>query len=167
MSRRIYKVIVGWVIMIWLLTACSSQTRYHQFRHINERGWKLTDTVSLEVPLTDSLHSHLLTLQLRHTTRYPYRNLQMGVQVISPDSQFTKTRQFSAILIDEHGDWLGSGQSGLYNFDIGEMLLAPSSPGNWHIRIFQSMDDISLPGIHDVGIEISALPAGINAQEYK
>lgn len=167
MVRHCYKAIICWVILIWLLTACDSQTRYHQFRHIDKKGWQMKDTVTLEVPLSDSLQSHLLKLQIRHTTRYPYKNIIIGLQAFSPDMQFTKTAQFSAILMDDKGNWISSGQGGLYLLDMGEMLLAPSIPGNWHINVFHAMGDTLLPGIHDIGIEVSALSASVNTQENK
>ena len=167
MSLRVYKAIVCWMLISWLLAACNSQTVYHQFRYIGENGWRLTDTISFEVPLQDSLHSHLLTLQLRHTAHFPYKNIVIGVQAWSPDSLFTQTQQFSARLMDEQNNWSSSGQGGFYQLDMGKMKLNASLPGNWHVHIFQLMGDSLLPGIHDIGIEVSVLPTGIYTQENK
>ena len=166
MGLRFYKAIV-YLVMSWLLTACNNQTCYHQFRHINELGWQLTDTLSFEVPLTDSLHSYLLTLQIRHTAHYPYKNIRIGLQAISPDSLIMKTEYYSVKLMNEEGFWISSGQGGFYHLNLGEMLLAHSISGAWHINIFQAIGDSILPGIHDLGIEVSTLPTGINTKENK
>lgn len=167
MGLRLFKAIVCCMIMNWLLTACNSQIRYHQFRHIDEQGWLQTDTLNFEVPLPDSLHSHLLTLQLRHTAHFPYKNIRIGLQATSPDSLFTKTEYFNVKLMDEQGYWISSGQGGLNHLNMGEMQLAPSISGNWHINIFQAMGDSTLPGIHDLGIEISTFPSSIYTQKNK
>ncbi len=167
MNYRLFKAFVYYVLMVWLLVACNSQTRYHQFRHIDEQRWSHADTIRFDVPLTDSLHNHKITLQLRHTARYPYKNLNVGLQAISPDSQYTKTDRFNVKLIDEEGNWISSGQGGFYNLNIGEMQLMPSIVGDWHINIFQEMGDSILSGIHDLGIEVSVLPTSIYSQENK
>lgn len=167
MSLRNYKATVRWMVISWLLAACNSQTVYHQFRYIDENGWRVTDTISLEVPLQDSLRSHLLTLQLRHTAHFPYKNIVIGLQAWSPDSLFTQAQQFSVRLMDEQNNWSSSGQGGFFQLDMGEMQLKPSPPGNWHFHIFQLMGDSLLPGIHDIGIKVSALPTGIYTQEDK
>lgn len=167
MILRNYKATVCWMVISWLLAACNSQTVYHQFRYIDENGWRVTDTISLEVPLQDSLRSHLLTLQLRHTAHFPYKNIVIGLQAWSPDSLFTQAQQFSVRLMDEQNNWSSSGQGGFFQLDMGEMQLKPSPPGNWHFHIFQLMGDSLLPGIHDIGIKVSTLPAGIYTQEDK
>ena len=170
MGLRKYNSIVYWVTMIWLLSACNSQTRYHQFRSIDKEEWRQTDTLSFDVPLNDTFLNHTLKLQLRHTARFPYKNLSIGMQVFSPDSQFTKTDKFNIHLMNDEGFWVGGGQGGLYQMNMGEMRLPLTISGTWHIHLFHAMDDSILVGIHDVGIEISALPASpasIYSQENK
>lgn len=167
MRLRQHKEFALLMIISWLLIACNSQTLYHQFRPVEEDGWSPTDTIGFEVPLTDSLHQHTLMLQLRHTARYPYKNLKIGLEAISPDSQLIPTTPFSVQLMDEQGYWKGSGQSGFYQIDMGTMLLPSMPPGTWHIKLFQQMGDSLLPGIHDLGIEISNLPTSIHAKKNK
>ncbi len=167
MNYRLFKAFVYYMIMCWLLTACNSQTRYHQFRYINNQRWSLSDTIKLDVPLTDSLHNHQLTIQLRHTAHYPYKNLSINLLILSPDSLYTKKESFSVNLIDEEGNWISRGQGGLYHLNLGETLLPPSIRGDWHISIIQAMGDSILPGIHDLGIEVSVLPTSIYSQEDK
>ena len=164
---RKYKTIICWMVTIWLMTACDSQTRYHQFRHINEEGWRKADTIDFEVPLQDSLQSHTMKLQLRHTSRYPYKDLHIAIRILSHDSQYNQTALFNAMLMREQGYWKGKGQGGLYQTDIGETQLPPSHRGNWHIMVYHAMDDSLLVGIHDIGVEVSALTPGINSQENK
>lgn len=117
--------------------------------------------------MTDSLHNHQLTIQLRHTAHYPYKNLSINLLVLSPDSLYTKKESFSVNLIDEEGNWISRGQGGLYHLNLGETLLPPSIRGDWHISIIQAMGDSILPGIHDLGIEVSVLPTSIYSQEDK
>ncbi|MCR4764826.1 MAG: gliding motility lipoprotein GldH [Bacteroidaceae bacterium] len=155
------------MVMIWLLSACNSQTRYHQFRPVAEDGWSPTDTIEFEVPLTDSLQQHTLVLQLRYTSRYPYKDLHLGLQAISPDSLVCVSERFHASLMDKQGYWAGSGHSGLYLLTAGHTPLPPAKPGTWHIKLFQLMGDSLLIGIHDVGIEISNLPTSIHTKENK
>jgi gliding motility-associated lipoprotein GldH len=155
------------MMVVWLLASCNSQTRYHQFRHINQGKWWQGDTVRFDIPLSDSLQRHELTLQLRHTSEYPYSDLAIGMQYFSPDSQLTRTTQYNIQLTAPKGYWIGSGQGGIYQLNIAQTILPPTSAGTWHVNVFHAMSDSILLGVHDVGIKISALPAGINTQKDK
>ena len=73
MNYRLFKAFVYYVLMVWLLDACNSQTRYHQFRHIDEQRWSHAETIRFDVPLTDSLHNHKITLYISRLTIYKDR----------------------------------------------------------------------------------------------
>lgn len=148
------RVAIYGMMMVWLLASCNSQTRYHQFRHIDQAAWRQSDTLSFDIPLTDSLLTHELTLQLRHTSRYRYRDLSIGLVVLSPDSQVAKTMSYNVPLVNQDGYWIGSGQGGLYQMDIGQAVLPRSSAGTWHVYAFHTMSDSILVGVNDIGVKV-------------
>ena len=146
--------IVYGLIVLWLLASCNSQTRSHQFRHFDQEAWYQDDTVRFEIPLTDSLTNHELTLQLRHTSQYPYQNLAIGIEILSPDSQVTRTMNINEELTDQEGYWKGSGLGGLYQLNIGQTTLPKAKAGTWLVHIFHTMSDSILIGVNDIGVRV-------------
>ena len=142
------------MILVWLLASCNSQIRYHQFQHINNEAWQLGDTVIFDIPLTDSIKCHELTLQLRHTSKYPYLDLAIGMVIFSPDSQVTESLNYNKKLVDQEGYWIGNGQGGFYQIDIGETSLPQTKSGTWHFHIFHTMNDSILIGVNDIGVRV-------------
>ena len=142
------------MILVWLLASCNSQIRYHQFQHIEHEKWRVGDTLIFDIPLTDSIKSHELTLQLRHTSRYPYTDLAFGIEILSPDSLVTESLNFDAKLVDKNGYWIGIGKGGFFQTDIGQASLPQAKAGTWHVHIFHTMRDSILTGVNDIGIKV-------------
>lgn len=144
-----------YIVMLLLACACTTQTRYYQYRPVNDKAWHQSDTISFDVQLDDSIHSHQLEVGMRYTKQYPYQNFKIGVIVLSSDSQFLSTQNIVYQITDEAGNYLGSGQNSLYQLTSNPIILSPFAHGSCIILLNQRMNDSIISGIHDVGIKIS------------
>ena len=132
-------------LVLLLITSCTGHNRFHSYLPIDRNGWKRTDTLCFHAIPTDTNESSLeISLGIRHTHRYPYRDIWL---VIEKDTLHIE-------LADEQGRWKGKG--------IGDMRLIQQettisttdmdSCGTIHIHHIMQHDP--LPGISDIGIEV-------------
>lgn len=63
------------VVIVLSLGACETNTAYHSYQHIPERGWAKDDTLFFPFPVTDSVSSYQFTVEVRNYDNYPYQDL--------------------------------------------------------------------------------------------
>ena len=89
--------------------------------------------------------------------------------ILSPDSQVTESLNFNKKLVDKEGYWIGNGQGGFYQTDIGQTSLPQTKAGTWHVHIFHTMSDSILTGVNDIGVRVMShepKQRAINKKDY-
>lgn len=167
------------------LTACGigeEGTVYHQFRSIPLEGWGKEDTLLFDVAVPDSQTDYLLTVEVRHTVEYSYRNLDLCLlHSACPADSTGRSPQEEAdtlrlMLADEKGLWNGKGWGGLYQTAFPARNVSVTVRGTYRFRLIYNFSDTTLHGLSDIGIRLQrtqgatashqhASPSGINAQE--
>ncbi len=143
------------LLSLILLTACDSDTMYHSFLHVSKEGWKKSDTLTFKAPITDSLATYRISVEVRNRIDYPYRNLCLFISHNTQDSTVFVTDTIQYSLADESGKWLGTGVGNLYQSVCSSYtFIAPRRSGNLIFKLSHGMKDNVLIGINDVGIEI-------------
>jgi gliding motility-associated lipoprotein GldH len=72
---------------------------------------------AFEFDVEDSLSEYNFTVNVRHRANYPYQNMWLFVQQISPDSSIVNdTIEF--YLADNRGKWLGKGIGAVYTMPV-------------------------------------------------
>lgn len=138
-----------------LLSACDKQTVYHSFQSLPIEGWLREDTLTFDVPVTDSLTTYKLSLEVRNRSNYPYQNLPLSICHIDADSIATPADTVQLILADKEGIWKGDGWGGLYQTAISAGSIRIGKPGTYHLKVTYTLPDESLRGINDVGIKLT------------
>lgn len=100
----------GLTLLAW---GCSAPDNdYSAFSTVDPDGWEYGHTFVYRPEIADSLAEGTLSLMVRHSNDYPYRNLWLEVsyQHMDPDSTITFRRDtVNFPLADLYGNWLGSG----------------------------------------------------------
>ena len=75
-----------------LLTACNEHTVYHSYQSLPNKGWGKSDTLSFQVPITDSVPTTLrLFAEVRNSIEYPYHDLHLFISQNLQDSTVWRT----------------------------------------------------------------------------
>lgn len=145
------------------LASCATDTLYHHYEATGENGWERTDTLCFHLPHLPG-HRHVgLEIGIRHRSNYPYKDLWLALS--RPLSPHLPADTFHLYLADSTGQWSGSGIAGFaYQYEL-PLLPYALNDNDTVLHITHLMRKECLEGICDVGVRLSALPSGINAQK--
>jgi gliding motility-associated lipoprotein GldH len=145
------------IVLFCLLLAtvsCKFSSVYEKANDIKDGDWSKTQTIVFDVPITDTVSGHDIYFTLRNTNDYPYVNLFLFVNTISPKGAMKKdTVEFT--LADDKGKWLGKGVGDVFSTESGfkRNIRFPYS-GTYRIEIIQAMRDDVLKGVLDIGVKV-------------
>ncbi len=128
------------------------------FAIVPDQKWAYGDTLrSSDIADTTLTHtlSHSLTLALRHTNDYPYRNIWIETVYCTADS-LTHTDTLSIELCDSYGRWLGKGIGDLFQQEATVAADVALLPGS-EIAVRHIMRVDTLRGIERIGLFYSPL----------
>ena len=138
-----------------LLTACNEHTVYHSYQSLPNKGWGKSDTLSFQVPITDSVPTTLrLFAEVRNSIEYPYHDLHLFISQNLQDSTVWRTDTIAFRLADSTGRWTGHGWGSIYQSETFITSVRPLHPANYTIKIMSGMKNEKLQGLSDVGIRI-------------
>lgn len=140
--------------LLLLLTACRNNRIIDEFRTMEAEIWHSADTLHFPFTITDTAAEHRLIVGLRNTSRYPYSNMFIFMNTLSPEGIIRRdTLEF--LLADKYGTWLGRGSGRIRDsrFLINDRVVFPAS-GHWNIILEHGMRDLELQGISDVGLRL-------------
>ena len=88
------------------VTPDEARLGYSDFATLPDYGWRYDDTVTFVTPSAQGE----MRVALRHSTRYPYRNVWLEVTRLAPDSGASPLRDTIELeLADPFGLWKGTG----------------------------------------------------------
>ena len=138
-----------------LLTACNENTVYHSYQSLPDEGWGKSDTLSFQIPMTDSIPTTLrLFAEVRNRIEYPYHDLHLFISQNLQDSTVWRTDTIAFSLADSTGRWTGHGWGSIYQSETFIKSVLPLRSGNYTIKVINGMKDEKLQGLSDVGIRI-------------
>lgn len=149
--NRQWVVAAAIVTIIMLLHSCSESTAYYHFEHVDAAGWEMSDPIVFALP--KQLHgTYHMTLCVRTTHQYPYRNLALRLTQRQKDDE--KSANVQLTIVDKQGH--AEGQRGIAitetTVDMGTIKLDSIRPSS--IVIGHAMHREDLPGITDIGIRL-------------
>lgn len=152
------------LLLAGLLVAvsCDGNLVYSEYRATDGGNWGKEESMHFEFNLSDSISRHDVFINIRNDDRFPYSNLFLIATLNFPNGQVVKdTLEYEMAYPD--GRWMGKGAGsikenklwykekiifplkGVYTFDLEHAM-----------RRNGSVEGVeSLPGITDVGLEIS------------
>lgn len=152
--QQIKRSIFVLIVVISGLVSCGRQPVYNEFNLIDLTGWSVDSTSVFKINMEDTTGGYDLTLQIRHTSAYPYQNLWLFVEQLSPDSQFVRDT-ISCNLADHTGKWLGTGTGSVFLYSIPlKVRNRFDKPGTYQYAVVHGMRDEILKGIQAIGLKL-------------
>ena len=139
------------------VASCGRLPVYSHYEHISSDSWRRDDTISFTAIVADSADYHL-TLGLRATNAYPYTQLKVNANILTPHTSHLSphTSHLTPLTIDitnAEGEMQGRGNNiRHYTVPIGDITLSRND--TLTVSIHHAMSRFSLPGIIDVGLTV-------------
>ena len=143
------------VLLLVLLSACTG-TLYHRFYPVENGLWAKTDT--LEYVFSGGQagdNAYCINADVRLRASYKYKDLLMGVEVVTPDDSLLVVDTLVCNVHDDFGRRAGATAGVLYQLSSSPTLVNPVTADSLVIRLSHIMDCDTLDGVTDVGIRIS------------
>jgi gliding motility-associated lipoprotein GldH len=135
--------------------SCGKKPVYNEFRMIPAEGWQVKDYCDYEVELNDTTQLFNLYVNIRHAGNYPYQNLWLFVERMSPDSTVEKDT-LECDLTDYSGKWLGEGSGSVYLLKVPFQQQKIELQGKYIFKIAHGMREEVLTGVHAIGLRIES-----------
>lgn len=142
------------VSLLTLFTACSNNDVYFQYKAIPSAGWNKDSLCTFDIDVNDTNAIFNLYVNVRNRGEYPYQNLWLFLQKMSPDSVIVKD-SIELYLADQRGKWLGSGLGSVLEMPVlYKQNIQFDQKGTYRFQIRQGMRDSVLIGINDIGMRL-------------
>lgn len=139
--------------MAVLFAACETNVVYSNYEHAAIGGWEKNEPLTFSVDSLKTAGTYSMTLGMRISDAYPFRNLHMVIeQTVFPGKRVI-TDTITCNVMDKRGTMLGHGVS-LYQYDLPIRKCDYQKGDSLHIKVRHNMKREILPGIADVGITI-------------
>lgn len=146
------------VLVLSLFISCDmGHVAFEQNVPIANGNWSKDHTISITIPVQDTLQYYNLQLYLRNNNNYAYSNIYMFVNVIAPTgAKVVDTVHY--LMANDNGEWLGKGGTQLWDnrFPFRSNIKF-ATKGNYQFEIRHGMRDDELEGITDVGLRMVEL----------
>lgn len=150
-------VLVVATAVMFMMSSCRQRPLSQaDYVHLPDAGWLRNAPLTFTPHYADSSETYSLSMSVRHTNAYPFRNLALVVDIIDVDSIVTR-RFVDMRLADEYGNWKGGGFGTLYQDTV---MIAPivAPDDACTIVIWQAMQGCdTLTGLTDVGLFVRPL----------
>ncbi len=142
------------LITFILFISCNSKNIFTATEEIPDNSWSSYNKPVFTARISDTLQACNISITLRNTSEYPFRNIFFFVTTTSPKGLSIKdTVEYK--ITDESGRWLGKGLGDIHDLTLPfKTNIQFPLPGSYHFRIEHGMRTDNLKGIMDVGIRI-------------
>jgi gliding motility-associated lipoprotein GldH len=145
------------ITLFLLLTGCNRDVLYTDSVIIPSEVWTLENIPEFTPEMTDTASICNIFLTIRTGTSYPFRNIWLFVNTISPSGKsITDTLQY--MLADEKGHWYGKGLGDIHELDLPfRSGVFFREKGTYTFRVRHGMRSENLQGVYDLGLRISRI----------
>ncbi len=141
------------VFIACILTSCNDYCVYNQCNDIDSHAWHKDSIQAFSPAINDTIGQYNVLITVRHDTEYPYQNLWLFVESISPDGIDVKDT-VECYLADNRGKFLGDGIS-IYEMPVLYMRkIKFPKQGVYKFEIQQGMRDTILTGVRNICLSI-------------
>lgn len=141
-------------IVSYILLSCQAENTHFEDMERIDNNWKKIDTKSFSIPILSKDGKYDLQLIIRNNNQYPYRNLYIFTEIISPKGEsLIDTLEYQ--LADITGKWLGSGMGEIkQNTLIYKENISLQDTGKYKVNISHAMRENNLKGIEDISLMV-------------
>lgn len=136
------------------LSSCYKNKVYNNYHHTQIAGWEKNDTLYFDIPPLTRPGTYAMRLGLRTNNAYPFMGLSLIVESTVYPGKAERSDTLNCSLVDSNGNVKGQGVS-FYQFNYHVTTLQLHSGDSLHVMVRHDMKREILPGISDVGIELT------------
>ncbi|MFN8294751.1 MAG: gliding motility lipoprotein GldH [Chitinophagales bacterium] len=138
-------------LSIIFLSACEQQHFYNEFKTVDIKAWKSTDTLYFPIKIDQDNKNYQYALSIRHSKEYEFSNLWLKIFIKGNGTDTSFRYEIPLFKID--GKPYGKNSGSLCTQTIPLKTTLPlNKKGEYKISIVQLMRKDPLDGISDVGI---------------
>lgn len=140
--------------MIIGLISCHKGFVFSQFKEIGSTGLGKGDRLLFNVEVPDSSRCYDVNIIIRHVSTYPYKDIHLLVEEHIPGISTNSYKKVKAQIFgrEKSANLPGWSNIGVTVIPYQRGKTFPHAKGT--IQIKQNMEDASLPGILEVGVEV-------------
>lgn len=146
MNKVIYLFIAMFVM------SCSTLDIFEKSKSFPTQTWDSKDSVNFKFEITDTSNYYNFYFVLRHHEKYPYKNIWLSLNVVSPKDTSNFKREFT---LADNSKWLGATTDDITDH---RMIFNPQpiklKKGTYSFTIKQIMRENPLPYIFSAGIRV-------------
>jgi gliding motility-associated lipoprotein GldH len=149
--------ILSLILLSLLFAGCSGNDVFFSYKTLQASGWNKDSLVIFDIPVNDTTAFYNIYVNIRNRGEYPYQNLWLFLNRISPDSVQTND-SIECYLADVRGKWLGSGIGPIKEMPVlYQQQVRFRKAGVYHFKIAHGMRDSILTGINDIGMRVEKI----------
>jgi gliding motility-associated lipoprotein GldH len=138
-----------------IFASCTTLDVFEKSTPFPSQNWNSNNAVSVDFAVTDTNSLHNFYLVLRHTEKYPYKNIWLQLTIKSPNDTSVIKREFT---LADNSKWLGATIDDITDHRI---MFNPQpiklKKGNYNFTIKQIMRENPLPHILSAGIRVQKI----------
>ncbi len=144
-------------VFVFMFISCDSNRVYQKYIKIDNYIWDADESIEFEFDIEDTVSIHNLYVNVRHSGRYPFRNLWLFISSTAPNGM-TEIDTLECTFADKSGKWLGDGSGDLWdNKFLWKQFVRFPMQGTYSVKYKQGMRIHFLPGILDVGFRVEKI----------
>lgn len=146
--------LIFYSVILFSMMSCQNNDVFSQYSSVPVNGWNKDSAFNFNVHISDVQLRYNVYVNVRNRGEYPYQNMWLFLEKMSPDSTITKDT-INFYLADQRGKWLGSGVGQSFEMPVlYQQNISFPKQGTYRYRIFQGMRDTILVGVNDIGIRV-------------
>lgn len=141
------------LILLFAFTSCKQKHFYSEFKTVNIKEWKSTDTLAYAVNIKEENKNYQTAISVRYQSEYEFSNLWLKIFIAGNgvDTSF----RYEIPLFKNDGKPYGEKSGNLCTQTISINTQLPFYKiGNYNVKVVQLMRKDPLDGISDIGIVI-------------
>ena len=139
-----------------LLASCDG-TVYHRFEQVANAGWAASDTLSFMYEgdaLVSADAAMAVEVQLRYAATYSYKNVCVRLESLNACGEVLSVDTLCCAIYDDDGRRLGSTAGTVFQNGSDAVILPAMCNDTLCLKVSHIMDDDTLCGIYDVGVNL-------------
>ncbi|NPA33812.1 MAG: gliding motility lipoprotein GldH [Chlorobi bacterium] len=141
------------ITLFWACQFFSSGYVYFQWHDIPGHTWRLHDTLTFNIVVSDTSRTFDLVITVSATDDYQWRNLITQMIVEYPDG-YKEQRLLNLPLSSDEGFWYGRKVSGFHEIEIPIGEIKFPKEGTYSFRLFHWMRENEVKGIARIGLAL-------------
>jgi gliding motility-associated lipoprotein GldH len=136
------------------MVSCNHDKVFEKYEKMSDNKWVKTQSLAFEVPIEDTLSAYDIFLTVRHADYYPYANILITINQITPSSE-ERYKNFDLRLRNTDGSFIGDGSGDIWDTKIlVYKKMSFNNKGTYKFVVENHMPYVETEGIMEIGFVV-------------